>query len=54
VQPELPRRLDPVQHGHLGVHEHDVGIPLCGERHSLVTVRRRADELDVGERRESC
>ena len=46
-----PGRLDPVEHRHLEVHQHDVGLVLRAQADGLLAVRRGADELDVVERR---
>ena len=39
--------LDPVEDGHLQVHEHDVGPVLADQRDGLAAVRRDADDLEV-------
>ncbi len=39
---------DPVEPGHLDVHEDEVGAQLAGEPYRLLAVRRLADDLDVG------
>ena len=48
------RRLDAVEHRHLEVHQDDVGLGLAAELDRLLAVRRRADELDVLERRDEA
>ena len=48
------RRLDPVERRHLEVHQHDVAAALGAERDGLLAVGRRADELDVRERRRAA
>ena len=45
VQP--PRRLDPVEHRHVDVHQHDVGLELERRRDRLAAVRGLADDLDL-------
>ena len=42
--------LDSVEHGHLEIHEDDVGPLLAADAHGLLSVGRRSDELDVLER----
>ena len=46
------RRLDPVHHRHLEVHQHDVGRRRPAELDRLGAVRGRADQLHVRLRRD--
>jgi hypothetical protein len=45
VGADEPRRLQPVEHGHADVHQHDVREHSPGEVHRFAAVRRLAGEL---------
>ena len=49
VGDDLPGGGDPVDAGHLQVHEHDVGTGTTHDLDGLLTVRRRPDHGDVAD-----
>jgi len=44
---DLPSRLQPVEHGHADIHQHHIRPPCGHERHSLLTIGRFADDLEL-------
>ena len=45
---DAPGRLDPVEHGHADVHQHDVGPEPARRRDRVLAVGRFADDAEVG------